>query len=618
MKKLSNYLNKNIFIFASFFLFFITSVLVAQPTIVPPLSNGSLYNANSPYQFTTSQEATTYDWNVSFGGDITGSSTRTPTITFNGLRESVTISLSGQYQTGTATNGTPLFSSYTSPNITITACSIAEKTPVVIGGSIVSVPYCNQSVDVEIQPMLYANSYQWGNLPAGWGISSVPMGTLSNGVFTTTATKITLTAPNQCAAYNALTVRGQTTFCGAIIPSRQEFVTIRRTPSEANVVSSIPNYIAKCDEVVDITYSIVNIACANYTWSLPIGWTLLSQNRNVIVARTNGINGGNVNVSMNIGQPTSCLQVNRQLSVPFTNEINTLRFTNTNTVPVQCNNASAVYSVVSSFGNPNNFTWTLTGSDVSFSSTSLVQAITTNTPNITVFAPASGDFPVLLTCNANNSCGGSSSISTNIWIGKPNLSPSTDIVAGGDGRFCFKQCVSSKEFSLSSFNMMDLTGTTDVLWTMSPQPAGLTIISYGQWCSLRPSCATPTGWYTLRAIARNNCGTYLVGLASVRIISPTMSCTSGGGGGAMRGIANETTEDIALSPNPTSDFSTIGLPKSEQVYQIQLSDLQGKFLFFDKTNEEKYKLNLQNYPSGIYILHLNNGEKTTIHKIVKQ
>ncbi|TAG46562.1 MAG: T9SS C-terminal target domain-containing protein [Cytophagia bacterium] len=49
-----------------------------------------------------------------------------------------------------------------------------------------------------------------------------------------------------------------------------------------------------------------------------------------------------------------------------------------------------------------------------------------------------------------------------------------------------------------------------------------------------------------------------------------------------------------------------------------MKDLQGKFLFSDKTNEEKYKLDLQNYPSGIYILHLNNGEKTTIHKIIKQ
>ncbi|TAE72163.1 MAG: T9SS C-terminal target domain-containing protein [Bacteroidetes bacterium] len=76
--------------------------------------------------------------------------------------------------------------------------------------------------------------------------------------------------------------------------------------------------------------------------------------------------------------------------------------------------------------------------------------------------------------------------------------------------------------------------------------------------------------------------------------------------------------DIVISPNPTSDFLNLDLPKSEQGYQIQLSDLQGKFLFFDKINEEKYKLDLQNYPSGIYILHLNDGDKISIHKIVKQ
>ncbi|TAG02144.1 MAG: T9SS C-terminal target domain-containing protein [Cytophagia bacterium] len=52
--------------------------------------------------------------------------------------------------------------------------------------------------------------------------------------------------------------------------------------------------------------------------------------------------------------------------------------------------------------------------------------------------------------------------------------------------------------------------------------------------------------------------------------------------------------------------------------ELKLKDLQGKVILTDKTNEEKYKLDLQNYPSGIYILHLNNGEKTAIHKIVKQ
>ncbi|TAH30037.1 MAG: T9SS C-terminal target domain-containing protein [Cytophagales bacterium] len=205
----------------------------------------------------------------------------------------------------------------------------------------------------------------------------------------------------------------------------------------------------------------------------------------------------------------------------------------------------------------------------------------------------------------------------NIWLGRPILNnPSTEILAGGDGRYCFNQCTIGKDFYLSPYNMNDFQGTSDILWTISPQPAGLILTGNGQVCTLKPACnGTPTGLYTLRAFARNNCGNTLIELRSVRIIIGTTSC----GGGVFRtAIVSSTDEAISISPNPAQDFSTINLPKSEQGYQIQLSDLQGKVILTDKTNEEKYKLELKNYPSGIYILHLNNGEKTTIHNLQRQ
>jgi uncharacterized delta-60 repeat protein len=76
-------------------------------------------------------------------------------------------------------------------------------------------------------------------------------------------------------------------------------------------------------------------------------------------------------------------------------------------------------------------------------------------------------------------------------------------------------------------------------------------------------------------------------------------------------------------PNPTADFVLLKNLSSEVFTDLKLSDATGKVLklinnaSFD-SNEAELRIDLHQYPGGIYFLTAQNGKFTMTHKIVKQ
>ena len=71
-----------------------------------------------------------------------------------------------------------------------------------------------------------------------------------------------------------------------------------------------------------------------------------------------------------------------------------------------------------------------------------------------------------------------------------------------------------------------------------------------------------------------------------------------------------------IYPNPTSDF--LNIDKKQFIpMEIELFDIQGNLIFSDKVSHQSYKINMQCFATGIYILTIKDGGSTTNHKIVK-
>jgi len=82
---------------------------------------------------------------------------------------------------------------------------------------------------------------------------------------------------------------------------------------------------------------------------------------------------------------------------------------------------------------------------------------------------------------------------------------------------------------------------------------------------------------------------------------------------------------LKVYPNPTNQSTTLSyfLPKKESV-QIQLLDLAGQIIKTIESPSNKSKgfhqqaINLENYPAGIYFIHLQSGTSSEVKKLILQ
>ena len=75
----------------------------------------------------------------------------------------------------------------------------------------------------------------------------------------------------------------------------------------------------------------------------------------------------------------------------------------------------------------------------------------------------------------------------------------------------------------------------------------------------------------------------------------------------------------SLYPNPTADYVHISITALDEPLTCQLYSLTGQILWSTTFSEaENMTISLEDFPSGIYLLHLQNGAHQTIRKIVKR
>jgi pimeloyl-ACP methyl ester carboxylesterase len=76
--------------------------------------------------------------------------------------------------------------------------------------------------------------------------------------------------------------------------------------------------------------------------------------------------------------------------------------------------------------------------------------------------------------------------------------------------------------------------------------------------------------------------------------------------------------NVSLYPNPANNYFTIKIANNNHWGRIQLYNTLGQILLIEELEASIEKtISLNNLPSNIYFLHITQGEKTVIKKIVK-
>ena len=84
-------------------------------------------------------------------------------------------------------------------------------------------------------------------------------------------------------------------------------------------------------------------------------------------------------------------------------------------------------------------------------------------------------------------------------------------------------------------------------------------------------------------------------------------------------INEQLAEKFNLYPNPATNVVNITNAENMQVQQVTIYDSSGKQLSTRSfNNETQIQLNVENLPSGIYMLHLQTNEGTAVKKLVKK
>lgn len=106
-------------------------------------------------------------------------------------------------------------------------------------------------------------------------------------------------------------------------------------------------------------------------------------------------------------------------------------------------------------------------------------------------------------------------------------------------------------------------------------------------------------------ISQNGCYTVTIKDASGCVSSSNPLCT-----GPLGLAENNQYAGFSISPNPASGAAWITLPLSDKSYQLQLTDLQGRMVFYDlSVKGGKYELKSANLSNGVYIGEIRHPEK---------
>lgn len=78
---------------------------------------------------------------------------------------------------------------------------------------------------------------------------------------------------------------------------------------------------------------------------------------------------------------------------------------------------------------------------------------------------------------------------------------------------------------------------------------------------------------------------------------------------------------VNIYPNPSNGKFTVNIPQSlnlKQASSLEIYDMVGRLIMSSIIQNQKIKIDLNNYPKGIYFVKIYNGEKIHLEKIVIQ
>lgn len=85
-------------------------------------------------------------------------------------------------------------------------------------------------------------------------------------------------------------------------------------------------------------------------------------------------------------------------------------------------------------------------------------------------------------------------------------------------------------------------------------------------------------------------------------------------------LSNNSIETLEVYPIPTSEMLNIFIPGNSEKAILQISTINGEILVERHLSNQSgdMKINISSFPTGIYVIKLNEGSKQYINKIVKQ
>lgn len=85
---------------------------------------------------------------------------------------------------------------------------------------------------------------------------------------------------------------------------------------------------------------------------------------------------------------------------------------------------------------------------------------------------------------------------------------------------------------------------------------------------------------------------------------------------SVKQISTEEVPQIFIYPNPTSSLVTI---ECKDLKQVSVFDLEGKKILTKVNIDEsdKVSVNLENYPSGVYLIEVRTSDGVKTQKVIK-
>ena len=456
--------------------------------------------------------------------------------------------------------------------------------------------------------------YEWV-LPKGWSYN----GTVSDGYTPIRTADYSIeVVPDECTG-GEVKIRGLS-YCHDSSESEWGIVEVSR--GIGSITSSASSTI--CGNPQEITFSIPSISGATYQWTKPSGWTWTSStNTNVVKVLPDGLSGGEISVVVN-----GCIDNQRKKTIQFF-------LWDPNEPDPSVSGSNIVCSSGSTY-NLNNLpsgttvTWT-SSSNITFPSGNTGSSV--NAKSYSLFSSGSG----WIQATINTACGGVPLAQKEVWVGPP--SKPYDI-----SFFPREPCLNQTAYAIVRANNGE-ESNAHYDW----RNTHIYIDQDASGREVRFQTLTRVHYTTyVRVKGTNECGSSPEYSKFLRVIdcgggdieplsinpdleTDSLECSFTLSPDADKIDQLQTIQDnlehsklianVAIYPNPTKDIINVQIPSdflTDSNCSIEVYNTSGKLQLKQEATSSNNTLNVQNLPSGIYIVKLISDKEVITKKIVKQ